>query len=1126
MRRLKAFPHLTHHLVRLSVIVAIISTALTVGTLPPVAAQQATGSPKTVTMAGTIQSKLGCPDDWKPECDKTFLTYSDIDDVWSATFDLPAGKYEYKAALNGKWDENYGLHAKKDGPNIPLQLDNPTKVKFFYDHKTHWVTDDHNSLIVTAPGTLQSKLGCGGDWKPDCLRTWLQDPEGKGIYTFATKGLPRGNYEVKAAINLSWTENYGKDGVKDGPNIPFAVARDNAEVFIAFDPAKHLLTINTEGAPKGDLTLARAHWVSRDTIVWKVENASADTTYSLHYGAEGGLKAGPKGIEGGRTIKLTNSGTALPADIAAKFPYISGPVLKIDAADLNTVSEILKGQVAVSAVGSDGKLIDATTPQIPGVLDDLFSYNGDLGVTFRGKVPTLAVWAPTARSVTLHLFDNSKVKAANQKLPMTYDPATGVWSITGQADWTNKFYLYDVQVFVRSTQKIEDNLVTDPYSLSLSMNSTLSQIVDLNDPKLLPDGWTDFQKPPLKAPENSVIYELHIRDFSINDETVPTNLRGTYKAFMVTDSNGMKHLSALAQAGLTHIHLLPTFDIATINEDKSSWQQPDMDVLKNSPPDSDKQQAAVAAVKDKDGFNWGYDPYHYTTPEGSYSTDPDGSTRILEFRQMVQALNKAGLRVVMDVVYNHTSDSGQNEKSVLDRIVPGYYHRLNADGFVEKSSCCENTASEHYMMGKLMVDSVRTWTTAYKIDGYRFDLMGHHMVSNMQTIRQMLDSLTPEKDGVNGKPVYVYGEAWNFGEVANNARGKNAVQLNIGGLGIGSFNDRLRDATRGGGPFDSPTVQGFISGLYYTPNKAETRSTDAQKQRLLQYGDWIRVGLVGNLKDYQLVDMNGKTVTGAQVDYNGLSAGYTLDPQENIVYISAHDNDTLFDAIQFKAPTEATMTDRIRMQNLGNSIVMLSQGVPFFHAGDDMLRSKSLDRNSYNSGDWFNKLDFTLKSNNWAVGLPPAESNKDQWKIDAPLLADSELKPSPDDILYAVNYFQDILKIRKSSRLFRLETAKDIEDRVKFYNVGPEQIPGVIVMSITDNTGTQLDPTYSMIVVVFNASSQEQSIKDASFAKQKFVLHPVQADGSDLVVKTAKYAADSGTFSVPERTTAVFIILR
>jgi pullulanase-type alpha-1,6-glucosidase len=484
----------------------------------------------------------------------------------------------------------------------------------------------------------------------------------------------------------------------------------------------------------------------------------------------------------------------------------------------------------------------------------------------------------------------------------------------GAADWTGKYYLYEVEVYAPTLNKVVKLLVTDPYSLSLSANSTRSQIVNLDDPGLKPAGLDALIKPPLDAPEDIVLYELHVRDFSIYDESVPKHQRGTFKAFTALNSKGMRHLKRLANAGLTHIHLLPVFDIASIEEDRARREEPDAQQLASCPPDSPKQQQLIFPLRDRDGSNWGYDPYHYTTPEGSYAREPDGPARIREFREMVQALSSIGLRVVMDVVYNHTHASGQNEKSVLDKIVPGYYHRLNKDGAVEDSTCCHNTASEHAMMEKLMVDSLRTWATAYKVDGFRFDLMGHHMAGNIITIRDMLRALTPAHDGVDGEAIYLYGEGWNFGEVANNARGKNATQHNMAGSGIGTFNDRLRDAVRGGGPFSGFHDQGFVNGLLSAPNAAEQRTPDEQKETLLRYTDWIKVGLAGNLKMCRLVNQNGVATIGEQIHYNGQPAGYTLDPHEHIAYVSAHDNETLFDAIQLKAPASATIAERAHGQ--------------------------------------------------------------------------------------------------------------------------------------------------------------------------------------------------------------------
>ena len=1087
-------------------------------------AQQAE-QPDLVVVPGTIQSVLGCPGDWQPDCEESALTYDADDELWQATFDLPAGDYEYKVALNGTWDVNYGLNAEPGGANIPLSLAEDTSVKFLYSHDTHWIADSVNNLIANVPGSFQSEIGCPDDWQPDCLRSLLQDPDGDAVYTFSTDAIPPGSYEAKVAVNESWTVNYGADGARDGANIPFVVTEEGTVTEFTFNSGDNTLsiTVGGEAGPAvGSLFASQAHWVSEDTIAWNVGRIPG-ASYRLHYSPTAGLTLTDEGIQGGEFVELTGDRAGLSVEVQEKFPQLARyNAFRIAEEDRDLIPEILRGQIAVSAATAQGQLLDATGVQIPGVLDDLYTYDGDLGVTFDEGTPTLRVWAPTAQSVRLHLFDD-ETGDGTEILDMEYDDATGIWSVSGEEDWLYKYYLYEVVVYAPTTRQIETNLVTDPYSFSLSMNSRRSQIVDLSDPGLMPEGWNDYVKPELDSFEDIVLYELHVRDFSIYDESVSEENRGTYLAFTERDSNGMQHLRSLAEAGLTHVHLLPTFDIATINENPSERQEPDRDELATLPPDSDEQQAIVGALRDQDGFNWGYDPFHYTVPEGSYATDPNGAERIRQFRQMVMALNEADLRVVMDVVYNHTNASGQNERSVLDRVVPGYYHRLSADGRVETSTCCQNTATEHNMMEKLMIDSLLTWTTAYKVDGYRFDLMGHHMLRNMVNVREALDSLTLDADGVDGSKVYVYGEGWDFGEVAGNARGINAIQLNLGGTGIGSFNDRIRDSVRGGSPFGGLQEQGFINGLFTDPSEDETRPEDEQRDLLLHFADRIRVGLAGNLRDYTFEDYQGSTVTGADVDYNGSPTGYTLDPQEHIVYIAAHDNETLFDVIQIKAPLTASMDERVRMNNLGISIVALSQGVPFFHAGDEMLRSKSGDRNSYDSGDWFNALDFTYEDSGWGRGLPPAWTTEDAWDQWQPLLANPNLNPSREHVLRAVDHFREMLQIRQSSVLFRLRTADEVMERVQFHNTGTDQVPGLIVMSISDLDRENLDPNYSYIVVVFNASDEEQTYIIDEAAGMALELHPVLAASSDPIVTGSSFDAGSGSFTVPARTTAVFV---
>jgi len=368
-----------------------------------------------------------------------------------------------------------------------------------------------------------------------------------------------------------------------------------------------------------------------------------------------------------------------------------------------------------------------------------------------------------------------------------------------------------------------------------------------------------------------------------------------------------------------------------------------------------------------------------------------------------------------------------------------------------------------------------------------------------------------------------------FGEVADNARFEQATQIQMRDTGIGTFSDRLRDAVRGGGPFDGGDSlllnQGFINGAWYDPNEAVVDAgvpEQDQLDELLLSGDQIRVGLAGNLADYEFIDRNGDLVTGWDVDYNGAPAGYTGDPQENIVYVAAHDNQTLFDISQYHNPVATSMDDRVRVQNLGIDFTVLAQGVPFLHAGEDMLRSKSLDRDSFNSGDWFNRLDFSYQDNTWGAGLPVAGKNQDNWPMMQPLLADPNLKPGSDDITATATHAREMLEVRSSSPLFRLTTEAQVMERVEFHNTGPDQIPGLIVMSITDTVGTDLDPILEDVVALFNASDEEQTFTIGAFAGRAFDPHWVLADSEDPVVRIAAYDKASGTFTIPARTTAVF----
>ena len=869
----------------------------------------------------------------------------------------------------------------------------------------------------------------------------------------------------------------------------------------------------------GNLNKASALWLSTTTLAWP--GVPTTGSYRLYYAANAGLGSDVGGVTGADGSFALTAAAALPAALKEKFPNLaSATALTMADADAATLAHHASAQFAIAQFDAKGALMQVTSLQMADMLDTLFgaaAASSKLGVSFDQRgIPTFRVWAPTAKSVALNLYPDPKDPITFQ-VAMNRDNASGVWWYTASdASWTNRYYYtYTVNVLSRwAGNAFVTNVVTDPYSLSLNANSKLSFVANLDSPALKPAGWNDTDIPRLAHPTDIALYELHIRDFSASDSTVPPAHRGKYLAFTDTESNGMRHLKALRRAGMTHIHLLPSFDFASVNE--AGCVTP---TIPNAAPNAPDQQAAVAATQDTDCFNWGYDPVHYTAPEGSYATDAsDGAVRVREYRAMVHALHEAGLRVTMDVVYNHTSASQQGPLSVLDKIVPTYYYRLNADGDNSHDSCCADTAAEHRMMAKLMIDSVSTWASQYQVDSFRFDIMGFAPLAVMTQLQMSVNQAA-------GRDIYLYGEAWNFGSVANDARFVQARQANMFGSGIGSFNDRLRDAVRGGGCCDGGanliSQQGFINGAYYDPNALANQSKDD----LNRLADLVRVGLSGTLRDYSFVDRNGVQRKNAQIDYFGQPAGFTANPAETINYVEAHDNPTLFDLNAYKLPSTTSIADRVRVQNLGAAINMFSQGIPFFHAGQDMLRSKSMDRDSYNAGDWFNLLDFSYQSNNFGVGLPLAGANQDNWSLMSPILANPLIKPGMRDIVNAKNYFTDLLAIRKDTSLFRLRTGQDVIERLQFHNVGPQQVPGVVVMSIDgQHPRHYAGAKYNSVVVLFNVDKVAKTVTLAELKGRHLRVHRIQRrSDADLLARFATYDGANGSFTVPPRTTVVFV---
>ena len=857
--------------------------------------------------------------------------------------------------------------------------------------------------------------------------------------------------------------------------------------------------------PELDPARALAVFVDRTTIALPARFADLAAEFALIASESGAVRRDGDELTGEHgSLSLTPRPGGLFQAQSRRFPHLRAyRAFSVRELGDAALGHLLSGQLLVAGRDHDGRLTALTAVQLPGVLDDLYAdaADADLGLVLDHDRVSLSVWAPTARTVSLEL---SKAPGDEPKLlAMNRDAVTGVWSIAGKRKWLGRYYRFRVEVWHPAAQRVVTTSVTDPYSLGLAVDSTHSLLVSLADPALAPPGWDSLVKPPAPAPARIQISEVSVRDFSIADESVPAAARGTYLAFTHPDSAGMRHLRSLADAGLTHLHLLPAFDFATVPDRRSDQAVPACD-LAALPPDSPEQQRAVMAVADLDGFNWGYDPLHYTAPEGSFAVEPAGGARILEFRRMVAALAEAGLRVVMDVVYNHTMADGLLPFSVLDRIVPGYYHRLLDDGTVAESTCCPNTAPENTMMGRLVVDSVVTWAREYRVDGFRFDLMGHHPRANILETRVALDHL-----GDAGRDVYLYGEGWNFGEVANDARFAQATQVNVAGTGVGTFNDRLRDAVRGGGSHSAdPSVQGFATGLGSAAPPA--------------LHDRIKVGLAGGLAAYRFVTHSGDERSGSQIDYNGSPSGYAAAPGETVNYVDAHDNEILYDAMAFKLPASLPAVDRARMQILALSLVVLSQGVGFVALGSERLRSKSLDRNSFNSGDWFNQIRWDGASGNgFGVGLPPAADNEDQWPWARPLLADPGLVPPAAVIDLAAERYRELLRIRQSSPVFGLPTADEVQRRVTFPLGGPSETPGVIVMCLD---GTGLDPRWQQVVVVFNATESPAAETVPALAGATLRLHPAIVASADPVLRTASADPATGTLTVPARSVAVYVV--
>ena len=614
-----------------------------------------------------------------------------------------------------------------------------------------------------------------------------------------------------------------------------------------------------------------------------------------------------------------------------------------------------------------------------------YVYDGDdLGAVIHGTSTTFKVWAPTASEVVLNLFTAGNDCEAYSNVLMTLGEK-GVWEATVENCGHGIYYTYSVTTALGTQEAV------DPYAQACGVNGNRGMVVDLDSTD--PAGWGNDKYVNLDKYTDAVIWEVHVRDFS--NKVTSSAYPGKYLAFTET---GLKNnagigigVDYLTNLGITHVHLQPTYDYASVDETTC------------------------------DDFNWGYDPKNYNCVEGSYSTDPyHGEVRINEYKQMVQAMHNAGLGVVVDVVYNHTYDANSN----LNKVVPYYYYRYTSTGANSSASGCGNdTASERYMFRKYMIDSVTYWAKEYNVDGFRFDLMGLHDLKTMQLIEQALHAINPD--------AIIYGEAWTMGSTIDGSAQGNQSQIHkitttpgaAGGIAV--FSAALRDALKGS-VFDK-VPHGYINGNF-APNTNN-----------------IRFGL------------SGGSIAGP---------GWTVNNACVINYMSCHDNMTLWDILLASCEGE-TVEQMMARNRLGIGIVMTSHGTPFFLAGEEMMRSKDGDHNSYNSSDEINNIDWEVLTET---------SNEYQMML----------------------YYKGLIEMRKEYEIFRANSG---------VSVSFSSLPGGGIVAKYEGNGSQA-------VVLINPNGFEDSY--TLDGEWKLVANGTQA-GAD-VISTA-----SGAVTVDACSIMVFV---
>lgn len=601
---------------------------------------------------------------------------------------------------------------------------------------------------------------------------------------------------------------------------------------------------------------------------------------------------------------------------------------------------------------------------------DLYYDGDDLGVSYSKEKTRFRVWAPTAERIRLLLFMDEETPEPELELDFQKD-IKGTWLAEVSGDLAGKYFIYKVHV----DGKI--NEVVDPYTRGLSTNSRRGLIVDLK--KTNPAGWEKDRRIKLENPQDAIIYEIHVRDFSSSADS-GIKFKGKYLAFTetgTTSPDGLKTgIDHLKELGITHIHLQPVFDYASVDE------------------------------TNEEDYNWGYDPYFYNVPEGSYATDTSDDTRIREFKEMVKAIHDNGMGIIMDMVYNHTYTT---EDSPFNLIVPRYFYRFDEFGnYANGSGTGNEIASERPMVRKFIIDSVKFWAEEYHIDGFRFDLMALHDKETMQQVERTLHAIDPS--------IIIYGEPW-MGGLSPLDPSKQMVKGAQRGMRIAVFNDHFRNAIKGD---NDGMGTGFVSG--------------AHNQEMN-----IKRGVVG------------------AIEYSHDIRDFTAEPWETVNYVSSHDNLTLWDKLN-KSNRNDSKELRIRMDRMAQAIIFTSQGIAFFLGGEEILRTKRGNHNSYNAGDEINQI---------------------KWKRKA-------------DYYETFKYYQGFIELRKKHPAFRMRNARQIREHLKFLPT-PYNTVGFLLKDHAN------DDSWKNIVVFYNPNREAVNFKLPLEGRWKIVVNENKAGVETLM---------------------------